>query len=216
MNIGTLLTMETKQPKNKEKEKYRCKIIEKNENYLFIDYPIEVKSSKTGFFQKGTSFSASYVGKDQSVYSFHTKVVAKVKLNIPALAISFPDKNDIKKIQRREYVRIETAVDVAFHGTNEPFTTVTSDISGGGMSIIIPNGKNVTANETANVCVALQMHSGDYHYVNALAEVIRVNHDTSTVKTASLKFVSVNKHQQQHIIRYCFEKQREARKKELL
>ncbi|WP_164668747.1 flagellar brake protein [Virgibacillus doumboii] len=216
MRIGTLLTIEIKQPNNKETKKYRCKVIEKNEHYIFIDYPIETKTNKTGFLPKGTRFTATYVGKDQSVYLFHTEIVAKVKLNVPALAIYFPDKKDIKKIQRREYVRIETAVDVAFHGTNEPFTTVTSDISGGGMSMIIPNGKNVTTNESADVCIVLKMHSGDYSYVNAQAEVIRVKEDGNKVKTASMKFISVNKQVQQSIIRYCFEKQREARKKELL
>ncbi|SDQ54079.1 flagellar brake protein [Virgibacillus salinus] len=216
MKIGTLLNLELKQDQTGEVLKYRCKVVEKNEDYLYIDYPIEIKTNKTAFLHKGSRLSVEYVGKDQSVYKFHTEIIARVKLNVPALIIDFPRKDNIKRIQRREYVRIETAIDIAFHGSKDSFTTVTSDISGGGLSIIVPNGKTIVEKEEASVWIVLQMHSGEFQYVTALTEVIRVKESESTASIASLKFISVTKPVRQNIVRYCFEKQREARKKELL
>lgn len=216
LKIGTLLNLELKQIQTDEVKKYRCKIVEKNEDYLFIDYPIDIKTNKTAFLYKGTHLSAEYVGKDQSVYKFQTEIVAKVKLNVPTLAINFPNEDNIKRIQRREYVRIETAVDIAVHSSNDSFTTVTSDVSGGGMSIIIPNGNKMEEKEEVNVWIVLQMQSGEFQYVTALTEVIRIKESDNAANTASLKIIQVTKADQQNIIRYCFEKQREARKKELL
>ncbi|MGP4107417.1 flagellar brake protein [Virgibacillus sp. L01] len=216
MKIGTLLNLELKQKQKDKIEKYRCKIVDKNEDYLFIDYPIDIKTNKTAFLHKGTHLSAEYVGNDQSVYKFQTEIVAKVKLNVPTLAINFPDKDNIKRIQRREYVRIETAIDIAFHSSNDSFTTVTSDISGGGMSIIVPNGNKMKEKEEANVWIVLQMHSGEFQYVTALVEVIRIKESETAANIASLKIIQVTKADRQSIVRYCFEKQREARKKELL
>ncbi|MFB4166340.1 flagellar brake protein [Virgibacillus sp. JSM 102003] len=216
MKIGTLLNLELMQNQKNETKKYRCKIVEKNDDYLLIDYPIDIQTNKTAFLHKGTHLWAEYVGYDQSVYKFQTEIIAKVKLNVPTLAINFPDKDNIKRIQRREYVRIETAIDIAVHSSNESFTTVTSDVSGGGMSIIIPNGNKMYEREEVNVWLVLQMQSGEFQYIGALAEVIRIKESDNAANTASLKIIQVTKADRQNIVRYCFEKQRESRKKDLL
>ncbi|MFC4557402.1 flagellar brake protein [Virgibacillus kekensis] len=216
MKIGTLLSLEIKDREKGEIVRFRCKVAEKNEHYLFIDHPIEVKTNKSVFLPEGTHLIASYVGKDQSVYQFHTKIAAQIKMNVPVLAIHIPNKDKIKRIQRREYVRVETAVDVAIHSVELSFTTVTSDISGGGMAIIIPSNKLIEAEDEMDICLVLPLDSGDYQYVNALAEVVRVKEDKSSARIASMKFTKISKYARQGIIRYCFERQREARNKELL
>ena len=197
-----------------------CKIIEKNDHYLFIDYPIEEKTRKTCYFRKGTNFSAIFIGKDQSVYQFRTELVSKANFKIPALALKLPQKEDIKRVQRREFVRIKSAVDIAVYASDDsftPFTTVTNDLSGGGMSIILPKGTNLDHVESkkAVIWMVLEMNNGDYQYCYIKAEFVHIKEHLSGIQTASLKFTSITRNVQQQIIRYCFEKQREARKKEL-
>ncbi|MFD1039515.1 flagellar brake protein [Virgibacillus byunsanensis] len=219
MKIGRLLILEVRDTKSGEICKYRCKIVEKNDNYLFIDHPIDVKTKRTTFFPKKTSFIATYVGEDQVVYKFPSEVNAIVKLTIPTLAITLPEKNKIKKIQRRQYVRIETAVDAAVHSRNEdhePFTTVSTDISGGGISVIIPNDKTMESNEKLDLWIVLPMNDGKLNYVYAETEVIRIKQLEGTVQTGSIKFTVIAKKDQQSIIQFCFEKQREARQKEMM
>lgn len=220
MKIGSFLTLEIKQVDKKRIEKFRCKIIEKNEYYLFIDYPINEHTKKTSFLPKGTYLTATYVGSDQSVYSFHSQIVAKVKFNIPALAISLPEKSKIIRIQRREHVRIETAIDISVHSSDNvtftPFVSVTADISGGGVSIILPNKVTLSENAILDIWLVLPMQSKMYQYVYAQTEVIRLKSTAAGVNKASLKFVSIAPQARQQIIQYGFEKQLEARKKELL
>ncbi|MFA1820693.1 flagellar brake protein [Virgibacillus oceani] len=98
-----------------------------------------------------------------------------------------------------------------------PFTTVTNDLSGGGMSIIMLNGTGLDHVESkkAVICMVLEMNNGDYHYCHIKAEFVHINEQRSGIQTASLKFTSITSNVQQQIIRYCYERQREARKKEL-
>ncbi len=218
MNIGTLLQLEYKKDGVSEVLKYYCKIIERNEQYLFIDCPVNEKTKKTERFHKGAQFFAAYIGKDQSVYRFRTEVVSKVSFNIPALAIRLPNKEGIKRIQRREFVRVKSAVDIAVYSDNDsfsPFTTVTDDISGGGMSIIVPDGVNLELNKDISIWMVLEMYNGEYQYHNIKAVFVHINKLNSGIQIGSLKFTGLKQKIRQQIIRYCFEKQREARKKEL-
>ncbi|WP_430785522.1 flagellar brake protein [Virgibacillus flavescens] len=217
MEIGTMITITVTDAETNVVTKYRSKIIEENDTYLFIDYPINMETKRTAALPKGAFIKVSYVGNDQSVYLFNTQVIAKVNVTIPALAISIPQESDIKRIQRRAFVRIETAVDVSVHHPGEElksFATVTSDISGGGMSIVIPRSEEVSENDDLDLWIVLNMHNGEYNYIYSRAKAVRVITDKQNIHTASLKFESISKQDQQLVIRYCFEKQRELRTKE--
>lgn len=219
MQIGTMIYLETEDPRTNETKNYRSRVVEKNEHYLFIDYPFEIKTKKTTFFPKGTRFKATYIGKDQTPYAFHTEIVAKVKLNVQVLAIVLPEKGRIERIQRREYVRVDAAIDVAIHPIHdslEPFSTVTNDVSGGGLSIIIPKKKKLSDDAELDIWLVLPMLTGEYHYIQTKAKVIRIQSRENSIQSASLKYQSLAKNDRQSLIRFCFEKQRESRKKELL
>lgn len=216
MKIGTVLTLVYKQPGN-EVEEYHCKVIERNKHYLIIDYPIHKRTKKTSLLPMGAILSANYIGDDHAVYQFLTKMVAKVKMNVPAIAIAIPKKEDIKRIQRREFVRVHTTIDTAIHSlkrTFEPFTTVTTDISGGGMSVIMPKNLELEIGEIFETWLALEFKSGTFHYVYTKAQVVFTN-NRNNLNAISVKFLDLKQKDQQMIIRYTFEKQREARKKEL-
>ena len=218
MKIGTLLYLERFDIHSRQMKKYHCKVIEKSEHYLFIDYPINQQSKKSTFFPKGETFSVTYRGNDQNIYYFHSEIVAKLKLTVPALAIKFPDKSKRKRIQRREFVRIETGVDVALHSTDQsflPFVTVTSDISGGGLSIVLPKQQKLDVHDIVEVWIPIQISLDEFNYIHATTEVVLIKPMNQTISTASLKFTNISKQSQQCIIRYCFEKQREARQREL-
>lgn len=142
MKIGTVLQLLITQA-NKQNKKYRCKIIDKNDKYLFIDYPVDVKTKKTAFFNKDTLFDVFFIGEDEVVHHFRSRLAAKVKLNIKALAMTLPE--ELKRVQRRNFVRVDAAVDIAVHSPDQPFppfTTVTNDISGGGHPFYYRSIKN--------------------------------------------------------------------------
>ncbi|WP_337969917.1 flagellar brake protein [Virgibacillus salexigens] len=215
MKIGTLLNIELRKSGEFYTEKFRSRVIEQNETFLFIDYPIDIKTHKTSFFPKGTSFLITYVDENENIYSFLSKLVAKVKLNVPALAIELP--SDLQRIQRREFVRVDTAIDVAVHPLDDrlqPFTTVTRNISGGGISVIIPKDVDLKENNV-EIFLSLPLKNHGFAYLKAIAEVVILEEKKHKNPTVAMKFLNIAKQDQQMIIRYCFEKQREARKKEL-
>ncbi len=220
MKIGVFLTIEAYSPENNSIEKYRCKIVDKNNKYIYVDHPVHLRTKKTSAtFRIGTKLTAEYLGNDQSVYRFKTEIKDKMRGTLLTFALVIPKDDQIERIQRRQYVRVDTAVDVAVHSKDNrftPFTTVTMDISGGGLSIIIPKGQSVEQGEKINVFLVLQMLSGEYHYLDLSGEVVRMIRNEFSANTASVKLPSLSEQDKQIIIRYCFEKQREARQKELL
>lgn len=216
MNVGTNLTLEYKQP-GKELERYSCKIIDRTDEELIIDYPIHTTTKKTVFFSVGSTFSASYTSNDNAVIQFRTEIIRKVKLNIPGIAITLPEMEEMKRIQRREFVRIDATLDVAVHSRNrtfEPFTTMTTDISGGGLSLITSDNSPFNLGDVLDLWLVLYNKTGKYQYVYSAAKIVFIQ-TRDKIHTLSVKFVSIDPKEQQRIIGYCFDKQREARKKEL-
>jgi c-di-GMP-binding flagellar brake protein YcgR len=212
--IGLSLTL-TYVQQGKEDETYHCKLVDENENYLIIDYPVHEKTKKTKFFPAGTVLKASFVGGDQAIYQFTTKIASRVKRTVPAIAIPKPDPLEIKRIQRRQFVRIDTTLDIAIQreGMNG-FATVTSDISGGGLSFIVPKGEKLDRGETIHILIVLYFQSGKFVYINVPSEIVFIQ-EKNRIRTCSVRFLKLNSKDRQRIISFCFEKQREMRKKEL-
>ncbi|WP_112181196.1 MULTISPECIES: flagellar brake protein [Paraliobacillus] len=217
IKIGTTLTLEAEN-EDGETHRYRCKVVEMKGSTIYIDYPINEQSGRTSIFPKGTIFQANFIGNDQSIYQFDTEIKGKKTANLPMLLLHFP-KDDLKRIQRREYVRVLTTLDVSIHHANQidqPFTTITYDISGGGLAIILPSNHAVEPGKTVYMWLVLPMQSGETIYVTAEAEAIRTyQKKESDRQLLSMKFTNINEKDRQKIIRYCFEIQLRERRKDL-
>lgn len=216
IKIGTTLILEAE---NEEANniRYRCKVVEMDGTTIYIDYPINEQSERTSIFPKGTIFQASFIGDNQSVYQFDTEITGKTTANVPMLLIHYP-KDDMTRIQRREYVRVMTNLDISIHDPNQvehAFTTVTHDISGGGMSIVLPEDRSIEYGKMMDIWLVLPMQSNEIMYVAAQAETIRTYQKKDvTRKLLSMKFTEIDEKDRQHIIRFCFEKQLQARRLE--
>ncbi|WP_028783054.1 flagellar brake protein [Thalassobacillus devorans] len=211
VEIGAPVSLELIHTDCAHDELFKSKIVDKKDDYLFLTYPVGEKTRKTGIFLEGTQFKLSFVGKDQSVYLFETSVLARKKLKIPVLVFYFPKESETIRIQRRKYVRVETAVDVAVLSTQRdvtPFTTVTLDISGGGAAIVLPESHQVKHQENLNLMLVFPMNSGEIRYVEAEGTVIRIfNNKGVNRESASIEFTNITEHQRQTIIQFCFERQ---------
>ncbi|MCP3025839.1 flagellar brake protein [Halobacillus sp. A5] len=216
---GEPLTLELHRNKQEEAEKYKSKIVDFSHSHVFIDYPVKMNTQKTAFFFEGTQFQASFLGEDGSVYWFETEVLARKKKNIPVLMVSFPGEEELVRIQRREYVRVDTAVDVAVNTNNNKtkFTTVTRDLSGGGMAIYEPEKISLSPDLMLDITVVLPMNDGDYHYMESSGKVVRSSMlKGSNKKSVSIEFINLNEKMRQYVIQYCFEQQMQMRKQKRL
>lgn len=219
LKIGDTIYLEIEDGKDEEKEKFKCKLVDHVREFLFIDYPINDRTKRTGFFHDGTEFTASFVGKDQAVYLFRTQLVGRKKGRIPMLVLKDPGKEKYIRVQRRQHVRFEASIDVAVHPkSNEfpPFTTITADISGGGIALVLPTNHNLLPGKDIICWLALQMQTGEIKYLQITCHIIRIiNPKEGPREKASLQFKNISETERQTIVRYCFERQLHLRKKGL-
>lgn len=217
MKLGTILQLEVIQSRKKGSDKdnkYRCKLIDKNEQCIFIDFPVNIKSKKTAVFAKGTVFDITFVGDDEMIYKFRSKLITKIKGEIPSLAIQKPD--NVHRIQRRNFIRVETVVDVAVHSDQNlfsPFITVTNDIGAGGLSLIVPRNQPIIG-DLVELWLVLPMSKGSFLYPNIRAKLVHQEKERNEITIASVQFLTLDTKMEQSLIQFCFEKQREARKKQ--
>lgn len=216
MKIGDPLTLELQY--SDRVEKYKCKLVERKGQQLYIDYPINIETKRTAFFLDGTQLKCSFIMSDGNVYLFESEVVGRIKQKIPMIMLTYPGDDQLIKIQRRQYVRVETAVDVAVHAANsefKPFVTVTDDISAGGAAIIVSKEQILEAGTLIHSWFVLPMQNGDFHYFKFGAKVVRnIPLDHSRFKT-SLEFINVESLERQVLLRFCFDRQLAMRRKGL-
>lgn len=213
MKVGTVLSIEVDRG-IKDPIYCRSRVIKVNHQSILIDLPSNVYTKKTVYLTKGDQLLVSFVGEDEAVYQFYTEVQGRKDLNVPAFGLAYPDQVD--RIQRRRFVRINVAVDVAVHCpqlTFRPFTTVSRDISGGGLSFIAFNGIELDKGQGIDLWIAIQMDTGEFHYLDVEAEVIEIRKETKK-QIVSVEYSTLSEEHRRRIIHYCFEKQRELKKKE--
>lgn len=215
LTIGETLILEPIE--NEQFEKYKCRLVEKDENVIYIDYPINMKNNRTIFLLDGTQLKVSFV-TENSAYIFNSEVLGRVLQEIPMIKLSYPGNQYVMKVQRRQYVRIPTAVDVAIHPLeNEfsPFTTTTEDISAGG-SLVLLRGQVQEIYQGMDVMAVfvLPMQNGEYHYLKLKSKVIRMMDQEKTGKTLfSIHFMDVSPIQRQILLRFSFDRQLAMKKK---
>jgi c-di-GMP-binding flagellar brake protein YcgR len=215
LKIGQPISLETKI--RDEFVRLRCKVVELKEDQLFIDYPINEKTGKLTYLLEGTKLEAVFISEDNNVYMFETKVLGRKLDRIPMVILSLPSEEKIYRIQRRQFVRVETPVDVAvqLEPGKTSFVSVTSDISAGGAAIILPNGYEFTPETNLYTWLVLPMQTGEYHYLNLQAKVVRqIKGKKGQRDKVSIQFNNITEKERQLIFRFIFERQLEMKKKE--
>ncbi|GEK57916.1 hypothetical protein CHL76_05905 [Marinococcus halophilus] len=204
----------TKEPHD-NKVQYKSQLLDADENTFTIALPADQETGKSISFQAGRAVHVWYVGEDSAVYSFRSTVLSRLKGQIPALIIKRPEKKEWQRVQRRNYVRVDTSVNAAVHGSSRPFTTVTVNVSGGGCMLIVPPKAKLMEEEHVQITLAFPMEDGSMQYLQCSAAVRRVlEKEERRPKRASMEFLEITEKERQAVIRYCFERQRAAANQE--
>ncbi|KAB7672917.1 flagellar brake protein [Bacillus sp. B1-b2] len=217
ITIGDTLILELFNEENIEQ--YKSRILETENNEMYIEYPIHLKTNKLIFLMNGTQVKINFVTNDGVAYMFHSEVLGRKKENnIPMLILSFPNYEQMIKIQRRRYVRVETSVDIAIHAYNEefkPFTTVCLDFSAGGAAILVPKTTLLEENTKVKGYVVLPLQNGEYTYLQLDVEIKRILDYNQNSYKVTLEFVEVSPFNRQAMLRFSFDRQLSLRKKGL-
>ncbi|SOC37767.1 flagellar brake protein [Ureibacillus acetophenoni] len=205
IKIGTVLTLEPI-PAYEKSEKFHCKVVEQSDRVLYIDYPINSLTKKTAFLIDGSQFRATFVNEDETSYAFNTEVIGRKLNNIPMIMLTLPPVDEFIKVQRREFVRVKTTVDVAVEFENQYFQFVSQDISAGGLALILNSDVPFKDGDQIELTIVLPYSNGDIRYVRTNAYIVRI-FEKNGLKLASTQFVELEDVVKQHILRFCFERQ---------
>ncbi|MGD6774948.1 MULTISPECIES: flagellar brake protein [Bacillaceae] len=211
---GVVLTL---QVRNDDKvEKYRCKVQEVKEREFYVDYPSHMENGRTTYILNGTQLLITYVTDEGVAYTFESEVLGRMKQAIPMVQLSFPGYHQVLKVQRRQYVRVESNIDVSVHPLSfhfTPFVTVTHDISAGGAALILPEKASLPEKGHIFTTFVIHLNNGEIHYLKLKSKIIRLVEDKAKNRwKVSLQFDPVNEVQRQIIMKYCFEQQLLLRK----
>lgn len=210
IKVGTQLTLE---PTFTDKtEKYRCKVVDLDEQFIYIDYPTDTISNRTVFLMDGMQLRATFVEDSKAVYAFQTEVLGKKSKQIPMVRLALPTDSEFLRIQRRDFVRVSTSIDISVQFEEERYQFVTDDISAGGSAVILNKPVNFKAGDEVTLLIPLLFNNGDLKYVTTLAQVVRI-WEKESLTIASLNFTDTDDLDKQHIVRFCFERQLSIRKK---
>ena len=212
LKIGTMLILE---PTYTERlEKFRCKVVEQKDGVIYIDYPINTITKKTAFLIDGAQFRVTFIDDNKQSFAFNTEVLGRKQANIPMIMLSCPTDEEFIKIQRREFVRVETPVDIAVEYDNRFTQLVAEDISAGGVLLALRGPVNFKDGDTIRLTIVLPYTNNEIRYVQTDALVVNI-FERDNRKFASVQFTDTDDVDKQYIVRFCFERQLQIRKKEL-
>lgn len=210
LKIGTALTLE---PTYTDRvEEFHCKVVEQEGNILFIDYPKNSTTKKTAFLVDGAQFRATFITESKVRYAFNTEVLGRKKGNIPTIMLSVPPGEEFVKIQRREFVRVRTAVDVSVEFKNIYYQFMTEDISAGGIALVLNSDVPFKDGDPIHLTIVLPYSNGDIRYIQTDANVIRI-FEKDNRRFASIQFTEMADIDKQYMVRFCFERQLMIRRK---
>lgn len=173
---------------------YKSRIQSVNDKEIYIDIPLH--NNEYLILNKGDDIHLIKYGNEGSVYELSCKVIdRKIEGNIRLYRLSEP--YDIKKIQRRNYVRVETIRGIKCFRKDEEFNALILDLSGGGMKI--KSNKKLEMDE--EIVSFIKTDDGEFM---VKGKIIRVEETSFNQYSLGIEFVDIEERTREKIIKLVF------------
>ncbi|MGN7468915.1 flagellar brake protein [Brevibacillus sp. SAFN-007a] len=198
---------------------YKSRITDMTEELASIELPTSENTGRTGVFRPGTSCLVWYIGEDGSRYEFRSSIVKRESGHLPVLLLPLPKKEEIVRTQRRNYLRIDAALDIAVKHQDPlrryHFLAKTMDISGGGLSFSCDESYRLREKDVLQVWIALPRKNGNVQQAYAELEIVRQKApaEKGLHQWISGKFTKISEQDRVKVVRACYERQLELRQK---
>lgn len=186
---------------------YKSIISDITEDEVFIASPME--NLNLVYYEPGSTIEISYAAEG-SKYAFTTEILGNLRDVISLYIVKKPMERDIRRVQRRQYFRMETNLKVVCDLGE--FTTL--DISGGGFRCFYPNELDIKVGES--FMGTLYLPKGDSTSLDAIpfkGQVIRLlPPDVGDMETFAMEFTQIKESYREKIIQYCLKLQLQMRR----
>ncbi|HEY0826563.1 MAG TPA: flagellar brake domain-containing protein [Bacilli bacterium] len=197
-----------------EKEEYKSRISDVGEESFSIDVPIDVKSGKLHRVYVGDTISAYYVSNDGAKYYFNSEVMGFTNDVLKLVIIKKPQLDAITKVQRRTFLRVTADLEVAVKLSEHfKFLAITEDVGGGGISFVCDGSVPIKQKDVVSCWLLVPYRNGSIDHVPFKGDLVRIKPLDTGKQLVMLSYTEITDPDRQKVIRYCFERQLDFRKK---
>lgn len=196
------------------KQEFKSRIAEVGETTISMEVPINEKTGRLKRLYQGDELSAYFVTEGGVKNYFNTSVITFSDDVIRLVIIKKPELEAITKVQRRNFLRVPAELEIAVKFSEQlQFTSLTDDVGGGGISFICDSYIPVAANYTISCWLLVPFKNGQIEHVPFKSEIVRVKLLETGRQQVMTRFSEISDRDRQKIIRYCFERQLDFRKR---
>ncbi|MCY0874984.1 MAG: PilZ domain-containing protein [Firmicutes bacterium] len=196
-----------------------ARLLDLSETAYYIDLPMVLGSSVLLPLDLFLTLRLTYRSAKGTMYYFDASVLRRGLVDqLPCLLISRPQVQDIVRVQRRAFARIEVPIDLSVlcvRDQGEPklitVRTVTRDISGGGLSFCTRRNLGIGRADPVTLKLSFVDDAGQSSTLTAKGEITRVERDDTGRYTYSMKFIDIKDAAQQKLVQYVFRLQLKER-----
>lgn len=193
---------------------YKSRIADIDGEELHIEVPILEKTGRLKRLFLGDEISAYFVSEEGVKNYFNSHVLGFKEDGVRLIRIRKPELDSITKVQRRNFLRVAADLEIAIKMANQiRILGMTDDVGGGGISFLIDGKWPVKQGTELDCWLLVPYRNGQIDHSQFKAEVVRVKPLESGKNQVMAKFSHINDTERQRIIRYCFERQLDFRKR---
>ncbi|WP_308639118.1 flagellar brake protein [Paenibacillus silvisoli] len=194
---------------------YKSRITDMDNDEVYIDVPIVEGTGKFKRLFLGDELSAHYISNDGVKSYFNTHVLGfKDDGSIKMIRLRKPDPESITTVQRRNFLRVSAELELAIQlAPNVRFIAMTDDVGGGGVSFLADGKWPMKAGTELECWLLLHYRNGTVDHAHFKAEIVRIKPLETGRNQVMVKFTGILDSERQRIIRYCFERQLDFRKR---
>lgn len=196
------------------KIEYKSRIADVTDDSIIMEIPLNEKTGRLKRLYMGDEINAYYVSKDGVKNYFNTAVTGFQEDVVRLVVIKKPDPESITKVQRRSFLRVPAELEIAVKFSEQlQFVAITEDVGGGGISFICDGYIPLAVNYIISCWILVPYKNGTIEHVPFKGETVRVKQLETGKQLAMVRFVDISDRDRQKLIRYCFERQMDFRKR---
>lgn len=182
-----------------EEIRYTSRILDVSENFIYIDIPIY--DHNEAVFIKNQKITIHYY-TPQGEFEFDSVLVSREKIPVVSWCIVKPDPQRMRFQQQRENVRVRTIMDIHVVTDEWSFSSLTQDLSAGGVSFILPLHYPVKESEQMKISFDLEDDGGR---IEVMTSVLRCRYLSEIHKNLiSVSFGPLTERNIQRIVNYVY------------
>lgn len=192
-----------------DKQAYHSRLVELSGEFLFIDVPLhDVDRTAAPTYP---SFWVEFHAPDGAVCRFKATLLGTARMPAPAWKVARPKVSEVIRDQRREFVRVQVDLPVRLEYTADGgvkrVDLHTRDMSGGGMSLLLP--KTVILRGGGMVDTKFTLSNGGFPVAVKCLVIRTGERNEFGIAPCSLQFVDIKEPVRQRIIQFVFWRQRQ-------